>query len=184
MTTHRPAVAQFNPSVYSGEVEYARTNSSLRNGSMYKDDVGGLYKYSFDTPTGAASILIVAYPLRPSLSGTTVYESDGRFPGMARNLETKGVLVPAADEQKETQTAMTTVTAPMPYSAGPTSSPPPSPPVGGGTGGSSGGGSGPQPSAFYEEDWFPWVLGGVILTAAAGAAIILWPGPKPADVLD
>lgn len=150
--------------------------TELISGNYYRDDAKGVYKYS---PLG---IQIVAYPPKPSINGTWVPFGDPRYTGMVASLKENGNLITEAEANAAAAStpspAPTPTYQPSPQSYAPPvaspssglpSSPAPSPASGGST------------TPIYLESWFPWVVGGSVLTIAAGLAIVFWPTAKPAE---
>lgn len=149
--------------------------TELISGKYYQDDAKGVYLF------GAYGIHILSYPPKPELNDTFVLSTDPRYAPMSAALRAKGIELKDAAAAKSAMAASSTPTptyqpSPQSYSPPATSpspglpsSPAPSPASGGST------------TPIYLESWFPWVVGGSVLTIAAGLAIVFWPTAKPAE---
>ena len=126
----------------------------LQSNSYYQDDVGGVYLYT------TQGIHILSYPPRPSLRGSFVAQDDPRHEPMVSNLFARGTLLAGASVANDL-IASQSPPAPAPGTL----------PDAGGQPAGSGGATTP----IYLESWFPWVVGGVVVTVAAGLAIVFWP---------
>lgn len=149
-------------------------SSGLESQKYYRDDSNGIYYIGTD------AINIVSYPLRPTLNGTWVHIDDPRYPGMVAALRTKGKLIPDAEAEAQAKAAATNTPVPAPtatYQPSPQSYSPPaaSPSPGLPSSPASGPASGGATTPIYLESWFPWVVGGAVVTVAAGLAIVFWP---------
>ena len=149
-------------------------SSGLEIQNYYRDDSNGIYYI------GTEAIKIVSYPPRPELNGTWVYTDDPRYPGMVAALITKGRLLAGVETEAQAKAVATSTPVPAPtatYQPSPQSYSPPaaSPSPGLPSSPASGPASGGATTPIYLESWFPWVVGGAVVTVAAGLAIVFWP---------
>jgi len=134
----------------------------LESGKEYRDEVGGVYVY-FNEPEGEEYIYIFLYPPKPALAKTAVYATDPRFTAMKANLER--IALGGAPSAPASAPAPS-FSAPAPA---PSLSPAAAPQL------PAGSGAPQQALEFYQEPWFPWLVGGTVLTLATGLAIVFWP---------